>query len=231
MSFPKLSSETDYLQLDICGYSPVDALKRYQSYQKEIPVVLHGDWTKKGCSENQIESRLDDYINIIQLLQNETTVLGFTMHPPFRHKVPFQTFLDCCNQMERETGVEVWIENRSSSKIWLSIPKEIIEFSHQHVMTIDLAQLYISCGYSEKRLMETLGQLNQKHIRELHISNVKRTDKNTLVARKLNDGNLDMKKVLSFVSFVPYWTLEILGGVPTFETQREWLNGFHSSIL
>lgn len=221
MSIKKLSEKADYLQLDICGYAPLEAVKRYESYQKNIPVVLHGDWSKKGFSENNIKERLSDYIEIVNLLKKKTQVLGFTMHPTYRKKVPFDEFYQYCLQLEEETEIEVWIENRSSSRIWLSIPSEIIDFSKNHTMTIDLAQLYISCGYSNDVLMETLSKIEWRNVREMHLANVKRTEKNTLVARKLLDGNIEMERMYPYFKSVPYGTFEILGGVPTFELQVE----------
>lgn len=226
MSIPKLSINADYLQLDICGHSPEDALIRYEAYQTNLPVVLHGDWTKKGFSENNIKSRLADYVEIVKNLQKKTTVLGFTMHPTFRNKMSFDEFWSYCKQLEEQTGIEVWIENRSNSRIWLSDPQEIAEFSKKHTMTIDIAQLYISCGYSNEVLIETLLKIEWRNIREMHMANVKRTEKNTFVARKLIDGNMDIQSFFHHFIDVPYWTFEILGGVPTFESQieliKEW---------
>ena len=45
----KLSDKADYLQLDICGLSANEALDRYISYNTNLPIILHGDWTKKDC--------------------------------------------------------------------------------------------------------------------------------------------------------------------------------------
>lgn len=223
MSIKKLSSEADYLQLDICGHSPDEALKRYDSYETNLPVILHGDWTKKGFSENNIKCRLNDYIEIVNRLQMRTKVMGFTMHPTFRSKVSFEDFWLYCKELEEFTGVEVWIENRSNHRIWLSSPKEIIEFSSMHTMTIDIGQLYISCAYSNDVLRETLLKIHWDNVREIHCANVKRTEKNTFVARKLDDGEIIMQDILPIMDAVPYWTLEILGGVPTFENQKELL--------
>lgn len=47
MSFPNLSKQADYLQLDICGLDVSSSVEKYLSYKKDIPVILHGDWTKK----------------------------------------------------------------------------------------------------------------------------------------------------------------------------------------
>jgi len=226
MSIQKISPKADYLQLDICGHSPIEALKRYEDYQTLIPIVLHGDWTKKGFSENNIESRLNEYIGIVQKLKEKTKVHGFTMHPTFRTKVSFDDFWGFCKELEDKTGVEVWIENRSNSRIWLSNPHEIVEFSHKHTMTIDLAQLYISCGYSVEVLKETLSNINWTNVREMHVSNVKRTERNTFVARKLPDGAIDFSDIYQQFEQVPFWTLEILGGVPTFESQVELINNW-----
>lgn len=226
MSIKKLSEQAEYLQLDICGHTPEEAVARYEAYQTTIPIVLHGDWTKKGFSENNIKSRLADYIEIVKRLQEKTTVLGFTMHPTFRKKVSFEDFYDYCRELEKQTGIEVWIENRSNSRIWLSEPKEIIEFSKQHTMTIDIAQLYISCGYSNDVLIDTLLEINWENVREIHMANVKRTDKNTFVARKVLDGDIEITSFFLLFIYVPYWTFEILGGVSTFESQidlfSEW---------
>lgn len=226
MSLPKLSPKADYLQLDICGRNTEEAIARYENYKTDIPVVLHGDWTKKGASENNIGSRLDEYVDIILKLKEKTSVLGFTMHPPFRKKVSFEEFTAYCEEIEERTGVEVWIENRSNSRIWLSTPEEIIAFSKKHTMTIDIAQLYISCGYSNDVLIETLLQIDWTLVREMHLSNVKRTEKNTFVARKIQDGEIKLNDFFLLFIDVPYWTFEILGGVGVFEVEsacfKEW---------
>lgn len=219
MSLPKVSEKAEYIQLDICGLSEEEAFMRYVSYQTQLPVILHGDWEKKGNSENNIENRVNVYIDIINRLTQYTDVLGFTMHPTHRKKVPFDEFLNFCNFLEQMTNVPVFIENRSNPKIWLSTPEEIIAFSKQHDMTIDIPQLFISCGYDEDVLIETLLQLNWKNIEEVHLANVKRQEPRTFVARKLTDGELDISKILNIIKDVPYVTLEILGGVPTFEEQ------------
>ena len=221
MSIPKISEQADYLQLDVCGHTPEEAMLRYLSYGRDIPIVLHGDWTKKGFSENNIKERLSDYVKIVQLLKEKTEVLGFTMHPPFRNKVDFDDFYRYCHILEEQAGVEVWIENRSNSRIWLSSPEEIMTFSKIHTMTIDLAQLYISCGYSQEILLDTLIGIHWSNVREMHMANVKRTEKNTLVARKCDDGELSIESFFMIFMDVPHWTLEILGGVPTFESQSE----------
>jgi len=219
MSLPKVSEKADYIQLDICGLNENEALQRYIAYQTPLPVILHGDWEKKGNSENNIGSRLYDYVDIVNTLTQHTEVIGFTMHPTFRKKVPFEDFLFFCNELARKTNVPVFIENRSNQKIWLSKPEEIIDFSKEHEMTIDIPQLFISCGYQEEVLINTLNQLEWKNIKEIHLANIKRQAPRTFVARKLMDGELDISKILKIIKDVPYVTLEILGGVPTFEAQ------------
>lgn len=221
MSIKGLSNKADYLQLDICGLTPDEAVARYKAYNQEIPVVLHGDWTKKGFSENNIKERLQDYVQAVLRLKEITTVLGFTMHPTFRKKVSFEDFYGYCKELEKKVDVEVWIENRSNSRIWLSTPKEIIEFSKMHTMTIDIPQLYISCGYSNEVLKETILNIEWENVKELHIANCKRTEKNTFVARKLRDGDINLDDIFVYFLDIPYWTFEILGGVPTFESQAE----------
>lgn len=227
MSLPKLSSCAHYLQLDVCGLSPSEAIHKYNRYAASISVVLHGDWRKKGCSENNIVNRVEDYIEMIRRLQEKTKVLGITIHPPFRKKVAMEVFLDCCRHIASQTGVEVWIENRSNSKIWLSDPEEIVHFSQHHRMTVDIPQLYISCGFSLEKMVQVCKQLYLPHIRELHLANVQRKGNRTFVARKLLDGKLDIFSFLSIFHDVPYCTLEILGGVSVFEHQfallQEWL--------
>lgn len=224
MSIKGLSPNADYLQLDICGLSVEEALTRYISYRKTIDVVLHGDWTKKGASENNLLERLDDYRIITRKLLQLTNVLGFTIHPPFRKKLSFETFSMCCDELSSRTQVPVWMENRSGKQIWLSTPAEIIDNSLRKFMTIDIGQLYISCGYNKDLLMSTLSQIRWENVKEVHLSNLKRTEKNTFVARKLDDGELPMLEIVHQIRTVPHITLEILGGIPTFESQVYLLN-------
>jgi hypothetical protein len=226
MSLNKVSKKADYIQLDICGLNHEEAVQRYLDYQTNLPVILHGDWMKKGCSENNIKERKQGYISIIQHLKKYTKVIGFTMHPPFRKKVSFEEFLSYCDEIETATGVSVFIENRSNEKIWLSQPDEIITFSHQHDMTIDLPQLFISCGFDKHLFMQTLKQIHWDKVKELHLANIKRKETRTFVARKLLDGELHFKELTPIFASVPYGTLEILGGVPTFEEQVEIMKCF-----
>ncbi|WCK57071.1 hypothetical protein PP175_28190 (plasmid) [Aneurinibacillus sp. Ricciae_BoGa-3] len=81
MSLPRVSANADYIQLDICGLNKEQTLSRFLSYETNLPVILHGDWTKKGASENNIAQRKQEYVTIIQTLLKHTSVLGFTMHP------------------------------------------------------------------------------------------------------------------------------------------------------
>lgn len=223
MSLSKISEKAEYIQLDVCGLNEEEAFQRYIAYQTQLPVILHGDWEKKGNSENNIGSRLVDYIDIVNRLTQYTEVIGFTMHPTFRKKVPFEDFLFFCEELTRRTDVPVFIENRSNQKIWLSTPEEIIAFSREHEMTIDIPQLFISCGYKEDLLIDTLLKLDWKNIKEIHLANIKRQPPRTFVARKLMDGELNLSEILNIIKDVPYVTLEILGGVPTFESQVELL--------
>jgi hypothetical protein len=223
MSISQVSGMADYIQLDICGLSAEEAVHRYLAYQTQLPVILHGDWEKKGNSENNIEKRLVDYMDIINGLLQHTEILGFTMHPTFRKKVAFEEFLFFCNEITKDTQVPVFIENRSNQKIWLSTPEEIISFSQEHTMTIDLPQLFISCQFNHETFIDTLQRIHWTNVREVHMANIKRQPPRTFVARRLTDGLLDIPSILPFISTVPYVTLEILGGLTTFEDQVEYV--------
>ncbi|MDF2879607.1 MAG: hypothetical protein K0R54_164 [Clostridiaceae bacterium] len=220
MSFKKVSTIADFLQLDICGLSKDESYDKYINYDVNIPVILHGDWTKNGHSENNIKERTSEYIQIIHNLLSIAEIHGLTIHPPFRKKVSFEDFINYCNLIETATGIPVFIENRSNNKIWLSYPGEIIEFSNKHYMTIDLPQLFISCGYEETAFLDTVLKINWSNVKELHLGNIKRNGKNTFVARKIEEGEIDLNKVISFIKGVDYCTFEILGGVNVFENQK-----------
>ncbi|PLS19560.1 hypothetical protein CVD28_03845 [Bacillus sp. M6-12] len=226
MSLPRLSDQADYIQLDICGLNAKESVDRYLAYKTNLPVILHGDWEKKGNSENNIGSRLVDYVDIINGLRQQTEIIGFTMHPTFRKKVPFEEFLFFCDELTKDTGVPVFIENRSNQKIWLSTPEEIIDFSHKHDMTIDLPQLFISCQFNEELFVETLKKIHWINVKELHMANIKRQAPRTFVARKVEDGELKIHNIISIFESVPYCTIEILGGVPTFDSQVEILKSY-----
>lgn len=47
MNIRKVSGKADYVQLDICGLTVEEALDKYKIYAP-LPVILHGDCTKKG---------------------------------------------------------------------------------------------------------------------------------------------------------------------------------------
>lgn len=228
MTLPKYSNEADFIQLDICGMNKEEALLRLDKNNPDrMPIVFHGDWTKKGITENEVlkESRQNEYISIINYIQEKVKVLGFTIHPPFRNKTTTEEFLDIVKGLEESTNVPFFIENRSSHKILVSKSEEVIEMSYLHPMTIDIPQLYISCGYSEYKTIETLELLNWSNIKEIHIANIKRDGTRTYVARRLNDpeGVLDIRKYLPYLQRVDLITLEILGGVVQFENQKQYL--------
>lgn len=223
MSIPKLSSKADYLQLDVCGLSIEDAINRYLKYDSKLPVIIHGDWTKKGASENNLKIRLNDYIEIINRLKDITNVYGITIHPPTRKTMPLNEMIEICNKIKENTNIDVFVENRSNKRMWLSDIDEIIEFSKDNLMTIDIPQLYISCGYNQDLLIDTLEKINMENVVEIHLANILKKDKNTFVARKLIDGDLDLDKITPLLNKKAYYTLEILGGLPTFESQRELL--------
>lgn len=223
MSIPKISDKADYLQLDVCGLDVESAVDRYVKYNTDLPVIIHGDWTKKGASENNLAKRVDDYINIINSLKEITTVYGITIHPPTRKTMTLSELKYYCNKIKQDTGVNVFVENRSNQRIWLSKSEEIIEFSKDNLMTIDIPQLYISCGYDEDKLIETLQLINMDNVSEIHLANILKKEKNTFVARKLNDGDLNIEKICKYLNKTSFYTLEILGGVNNFEIQKEIL--------
>ena len=223
MSLNRISDEADYLQLDICGLRRGEAVARYLAYNTTLPVVLHGDWEKKGNSENNLRDRFREYVGIIQDMKTYTEVLGFTMHPPSRTRIPFQEFVDICKHLEGMGGTPVFIENRSSNKKWLSIPSEIIAFSKRHNMTIDLPQLYIAAKFDSEEFVSTLTGLCWDNIKELHVGNVKHMGRNTMVGRKIGDGEIDYKAIIELLRGDRMITLEILGGIPSFEAEKKHL--------
>lgn len=223
ISFKGFSERADYIQLDICGLNVPEAIAKYEYYvdknrRIEIPVVLHGDWSKNGCSENNLEERYPEYLEIFRALRKRTQVIGLTLHPPYRRKMERDRLMEICSIMEK-FGLSVFIENRSNRKIYLSKPNEIVEFSNQYKMTIDIPQLYISCGYSDEVLKTTLNNIHWGNVKEVHMANLLKRGNNTFVGRKIADGEIDIDYVLKYVSGVEFITLEILGGVNTFETQ------------
>lgn len=230
MNIRKVSGKADYVQLDICGLTVEEALDKYKIYAP-LPVILHGDWTKKGQSENNVLSRYKEYIQIILALQQVTVVYGITIHPPSKKKMGWHIFKSLCTRVEEETNCPVFVENRSNSRLHVSFPEEVVELSHEVKMTIDIPQLFIACGYDKSCFIGTLENMNWKNVKELHLANLKKTEKNTLVARKLNDGLLNYEEVLSYLPNDAFVTLEILGGVPTFETQRDVLLNMKKVVI
>lgn len=220
MSFKTLSTNADFLQLDICGLSPQEALSRYLGYNYPIPIIIHGDWSKKGFSEDNLALRYIDYIQIIQSLSLITKVLGITIHPPSRKCMDIKKVCEICNTISKYTNVPVFIENRSNKNLNLSLPNEITEFSKNHFMTLDIPQLYISCGYDMTKLLKTISQLNLNNIKEIHIANILRRGTHTFVARKLDDGDIDIIKILSLLPSKAFYTLEILGGTNVFNNSK-----------
>lgn len=222
MKFNKETSGSDYIQLDICGLNRNEVFDNYLKLNTSKEVILHGDWTKKGFSENNILQRIDEYIEIIFKLTKITKVIGLTIHPPFRNKVTIDDFIEACEKIYNTTGIQVFIENRSNSRIWISKPEEVVKFSKSHFMTIDIPQLYIACKYDIEALKYTLELINWKNVKELHLANVKRQPPNTFVGRRLTDGELNYDDLIKYFSNVSYSTLEILGGVNVFESEKKY---------
>lgn len=224
MSLKGLSNKCDYIQLDICGLTKEEALNKYRNYGTNKPIILHGDWDKKsGLSENNLRERYNEYLKIIFTLKNETEILGITIHPPYRSKFTLDEITEICDNLSKEADTPVFVENRSNKRINLSNPNEIIEYSKNYLMTIDIPQLYISCGYNEDKLIETLEKINMNNVKEIHFANILRTEKNSFVARKINDGNIDLNRVIKYLPIDSYYTLEILGGVKTFDNMYNLL--------
>lgn len=225
MSLNKLSNKADYIQLDICGLNKEEALEKYKKYNTNKPVILHGDWDKKtGLSENNLRERYSEYLDIISSLKNETEILGITIHPPYRTKFSLIEIIEICQKFSKESNIPVFVENRSNKRINLSKPDEIIEFSKNNLMTIDIPQLYISCGYDEEVLVETLKEINMNNVKEIHFANILRTEKNSFVARKIYDGNINLNRVIKYLPKDIYYTLEILGGVKIFDDMYNLLS-------
>lgn len=223
ISYPKLSQKTDYLQLDICGLNKDECINKYLKYNKSIPIILHGDWTKKGFSENNIKERYKDYIEIINSLKELTTVIAITIHPPFRNKISKTEFLNYCKEITIQTSIDCFIENRSNQKIWFSSIEEIVELSKTHYMTIDIPQLFIRSDYNYDLLLKNLELINWKNVKEIHLANVIKTEKNTFVGRQLKDGIFNIEDFKKILEKTLYITLEILGGVKIFENNKQLL--------
>ena len=222
MSIKKISPVADYLQLCICGLTASEAVQKYISYNTNLPVILHGDWEKNGCSENNIKNRVLAYMEILNQLKAYTKILGITIHPPYRNKISFCEFLSICNDITEAANIPVFIENRSNKKNWLSQPDEIINYAKFNYMTIDIPQLYIASNFDSEVLINALDKLCWQNVKELHMGNVKRINGRTFVARTINDGEINYQEVWKYIkNNDELITLEILGGVNVFEAQLE----------
>lgn len=218
-SYKKYSTIIDYLQFDICGLSTIDAVNKLNETLDKNPhiskIILHSDWTKKGCSENNLPKRIYEYIDIYNELSKHIDIIGITLHPMFKSKISLNDFLELVDTLEEH--MSVFIENRSNSKILISTPDEIISLSKSKKMTIDIPQLFISCNYNYDLFKNTLNKINWDNVKEVHIANIKRDGSRTYVGRSLDDGLIDINDVVLFLNN-KYLTLEILGGAQIFET-------------
>ncbi|BBW98883.1 hypothetical protein [Geobacillus subterraneus] len=222
MGYQARSCWADYVQLDVCGKSVTDVCQQWEVHPCER-VILHGDWTKRGASENDIGKRWREYVEMILALKAKTHVLGITIHPPSRRQWPLSSFLEICGWIEREACVPVFVENRSDSSRWFSSVEEILKGLEFVRMTIDLPQLWISCRYDNSLFLSVCERLQRAPIGELHVANAKRINGRTYVGRKLNDGEIWLEEALQRLSHVPLGTLEILGGAATFESEQRQL--------
>ena len=225
ISFPIVAETSDYIQLDICGLTANEAVESYLCYQTDKPIFLHGDWEKKGQSENNLAERIPAYVDIIQSLSQHTNVLGFTLHPMHKRKISLDAFIELVQAFQSDTDVPVLIENRSQSKIHVSTPEEVIGMSHQHPMTLDIPQLFIQASFDMDILVSILDELNWSNIHEVHLANVKRNPPRTYVGRQLDDGLLDIDRLVPYVKRVNAITLEMLGGQRVFDKNYNDLYG------
>lgn len=223
-AYKNYSTVIDYIQFDICGLDANEALERLNntlSKNKHIKkIILHSDWTKNGCSENNLPTRINEYINIFNTLSQNIDVIGITLHPMFRSKSSIENFLILVSELSKH--MNVFIENRSNSRILISLPNEVIDLSHSHNMTIDIPQLLISCNYDYQLFLSTLSKINWNNIKEIHLANVKRVNNRTFVGRSLDDGEINIKDLAPYLKN-KLITLEILGGVNAFEKNIELL--------
>lgn len=226
ISYRKIAPKSSHVLLNICGMKEQEATQ-YALLHKTKPFILHGDWNKQGCHENNFlkNDRRSEYVDVIRALQAQYELKGFCLHPVYRTKSSLSDFLSLKEQFEEEAGIPIFVENRSHQGILLSRPTEIIHTSHHHQMTIDIPQLFISCGYDENLTLQTLKQLCWSNVKEIHLANVCRLDGRTYVGRRLSDPNglLDIPKYVPFLKQVEHITLEILGGVRVFEEERTFL--------
>lgn len=220
--YNKYSTKLDYLQFDICGLGVDEVNKKALKVLENAPnikgIILHSDWSKRGCSENNFPYRYKDYINISKELSKYFNIIGITLHPMFRSKISDVEFLSIYKELNKE--VPTFIENRSNHKILFSKPDEVIDLSQKYTMTIDIPQLYISCGYNKELFLDTLKGINWCNVKEIHLANLKVDGNRTYVGRSIDDGVLDIEKIKHYLKD-KYITLEILGGIATFERNKE----------
>lgn len=216
-----LSKKADYIQLDCCGLTAKEVVEKYLSYKTQKPVMLHGDWEKKGCSANSLFSkeRRKEYLNITSRLNKLTVILGFTIHPPTKSKASLKELIEIQRDLIHYSGVPFYMENRSQGRFKLSKLDEILEYIRSSMMTIDLPQLYISTYKEGIDFYEALRMLSlySLNIRELHIGNVKRINGRHYVGRKIDDGLIDIKKSIKILGYKGPMTFEVLGGIKAFE--------------
>lgn len=217
-SYKKYSQLCDYIQFDICGLNKEESILKLRETLDKNPhissIMLHSDWTKKGCSENNLPARINDYIEIYNELSKIINVIGITLHPMFRSKSSLENFLSLVEKLE--LFLPVYIENRSNSRILVSKSDEIVSLSQAKLITIDIPQLLISCNYEYDLFIKTLNHINWDNVREIHLANLKKDGNRTYVGRSLDDGVINIEDITPFIEN-KYITLEILGGEKTFE--------------
>lgn len=232
MSLKTISTYSDYLQLDICGLNVKESLNRYISYNTNIPIILHGDWSKKGVSENNLDLRYNEYIEIINELKKCTAVYGLTIHPPLKNKISLDDTLIYIDKIKNKTHSNVFLENRSNLKYNFSNPLDVVNYSEFIDVTVDIPQLFIACSYNEDYLIEILSKI--KNIKELHLGNLKTQvyegKRKTNIGIELDKGVLDYNRIFGYVDLNVYKTIEVLGGVSTFENCRTYVEAIKYNL-
>ncbi|MFJ8247341.1 hypothetical protein [Peribacillus asahii] len=204
----KLPSYIEYIQLDICGLSPIDIIQKYFLYEINKPIILLGDYT--NASRNSTEDdmlkaermyQIKDAIKSLQAFGAE--IIGITFNPvsrdglrsAFGDNISFKNYV---NKLIDIYDIPVLIKNSNDKRLFLSTPEEVIDFTQTHKITLSIQELCESCNCSPSHFIDLLSKLNMKNIIETHVKHIDVDENGRPVNRWLESRNIELSKILKY---------------------------------
>lgn len=169
-----ISGMADYLQVAL-NNKDLESIEELLDKIPHTPIMFHGDYgSAKRDNALFDDSRIDEIIKIIKTTQKSRDVYGLTIHSPTKAYIrknnkSLQDIAEGITRVQRKTNVNVMLEHRSEDRFAVSSVDEILELGDVPI-TVDIAAMFVSCGYDQAALESILEKLNRFNAVELHLS-------------------------------------------------------------